>query len=72
MKKRGMKNLSLNKKSVSNLNAEVVTGGRLVSMACSAGETCTGQQSCGNCTVGGSGTLAECEPNTMWGMCPQN
>ncbi len=63
-----MKNLSLNKKSVSNLNSESVTGGRFVSMACSAGETCTGQQTCGNCTVGTSGTLAECELPSMWGM----
>ncbi|WP_298521028.1 hypothetical protein [uncultured Kordia sp.] len=54
---------------VSKLDAINIHGGG--SMACSAGESCTGQQTCGNCTVGGSGTLAECEKNTVWGMCPR-
>jgi hypothetical protein len=70
MKKRNVTKLALKKNVVSKFNAISINGGG--SMACSAGETCTGQQSCGNCTVGGSGTLNECEENTIWGMCPKH
>ncbi|EDP98198.1 hypothetical protein KAOT1_13312 [Kordia algicida OT-1] len=47
MKKKGFKNLSLNKKSVSNLSnmSERLKGGT------GSVETCTGWASCGNCTV---------------------
>lgn len=59
MKKRNFNNLSLNKNTISSFNSQKIVGGT----GQSVDMTCTGMQTCGNCTVGGSGTLQECDPN---------
>lgn len=47
MKKKGLKGLTLNKKSISNFTQEEVSGGT----GRSVNQSCTGMASCANCTV---------------------
>ncbi|WP_430410270.1 hypothetical protein [Kordia sp.] len=47
MKKKEIKGLSLNKKSISNFNKELISGGT----GQSVNATCTGWESCANCTA---------------------
>jgi hypothetical protein len=63
MKKKNLKNLSLHKNTVSTFATQQVVGGT----GQSVDMTCTGMQTCGNCTVGTSGTLQECDPNNDQG-----
>ncbi|WP_430412769.1 hypothetical protein [Kordia sp.] len=52
MKKKNLKSLSLNKKSISVLGADAAKGGSSrPATGQSIDQTCTGMASCGNCTV---------------------
>ena len=66
MKKKSFKGLSLNKKSVSNLNPENITGGGFTA-GCTDG--CTPYQTAWNCTRGGDCT-ADCTGGNNSNLCP--